>query len=273
MTSTERTKRTQYDELAPLFGVLTDGSIPSPRRREVRATLVVGHLPVAEHIAHRFRGRGQPEEDLAQVATLGLINAVDRFDPGRGTDFLSFAVPTITGEVRRHFRDTGWSVRVPRRLQELHQAISRVVADLGNELGRAPRAGEIADRLNVPIEQICEGIEVAHAYRPDSLDVGVGGTDDDSAATVLGDRLGVPDDRLADAENRITLYPALAQLPDQERSIVMMRFFGNMTQTQIAQKTGISQMHVSRLLARSLAALRDILGEPSPSAPSVPRPR
>lgn len=261
MTLIERTTRSQYDNLAPLFTVLTDGSVPTPRRREVRTTLVVGHLPVAEHIAHRFRGRGQPEEDLTQVATVGLINAVDRFDPGRGSDFLSFAVPTITGEVRRHFRDTGWSVRVPRRLQELHQAISHAVSDLGNELGRAPRPREIASRLNVPVEQIYEGMEVAHAYNADSLEVGVGGSTDENAAAVLGDRLGVADDGLADTENRVTLYPALAKLPGRERAIVIMRFFGNLTQTQIAARIGVSQMHVSRLLARSLGELREILSE------------
>ncbi|HWE90909.1 MAG TPA: RNA polymerase sigma factor SigF [Pseudonocardiaceae bacterium] len=263
MTTTERTKRNQYDDLAPLFTTLADHNIPSPRRREVRATLVVGHLPVAEHIAHRFCGRGQPEEDLTQVATVGLINAVDRFDPGRGTDFLSFAVPTITGEVRRHFRDTGWSVRVPRRLQELHHAISQAVGDLGNELGRAPRPREIARRLDVPVEQVYEGMEVAHAYNAESLQVG-GDSDDDNAAMALGDRLGVEEHGLADTENRVTLYPALAKLPDRERRIVIMRFFGNMTQTQIAQRIGISQMHVSRLLARSLTKLREVLSDPTP---------
>jgi len=259
VTATEHTAQRQYDNLAPLFAVLADRTVPSLRRREVRATLVAGHMPVAEHIAHRFCGRGQPEEDLEQVAAVGLINAVDRFDPHRGTDFLSFAVPTITGEVRRHFRDTGWSVRVPRRLQELHQSISHTVAELGNELGRAPRPSEIALRLRLPIEQVYEGLEVANAYNADSLQNGYRGEGDDETPLALADRLGADDVGLTDVDNRATLYPALAKLPERERKIVLMRFFGNMTQTQIAHRVHLSQMHVSRLLAKSLAQLRDIL--------------
>jgi RNA polymerase sigma-B factor len=259
MTATRQDSQ-GYDHLAPLFVELADADTPESRRAQLRAMLVAGHLPVAEHIAHRFRGRGQPEEDLQQVAAVGLINAVDRFDPWRGSDFLSFAVPTITGEVRRHFRDSAWSVRVPRRLKELHQQVGHAIADLSARLGRAPRPSEIADELGISTAEVAEGLEVGAAYSAGPLPSG-NGADDGEAAAALGDRLGTEDDNLAQAENRAVLYPALSQLPERERAIVIMRFFGNLTQTQIAQRVGLSQMHVSRLLTRSMDRLRGILTE------------
>lgn len=218
--------------------------------------MVTDYLPVAEHIARKFRNRGQPEEDLKQVATVGLINAVDRFDPKRGTDFLSFAVPTITGEVRRYFRDATWAVRVPRRLKELQADISAASAILSQELGRSARPSELAKRLHVPIEEIYEGLQVSYAYSSDSLD--------DDAAQEGRHQLGVIDKELSLVEDREALYPALAKLPRREASIMVMRFFGNLTQTQIAERIGISQMHVSRLLAAGLRALRELLTDESP---------
>jgi RNA polymerase sigma-B factor len=252
-------RKNDYVDLAPLFEQLADSALPEPARRSVRARLVAEHLPVAEHIARRFRNRGQSEEDLRQVAAVGLIQAVDRFDPKRGSDFLSFAVPTITGEVRRYFRDATWSVAVPRRLKELHAAITTTTAQLSQSLGRAPRPSELAEALGRPVEEIHEGLSAANAYRSDSLDETVSGAD--GVTTSVGDLLGGPDDELADVESRQTLFPALAQLPERERTIVMLRFFGNLTQTQIADRIGLSQMHVSRLLATSIKKLRTTLAE------------
>jgi RNA polymerase sigma-B factor len=252
MAVTERAH--EYQNLAPLFHQMVDDSAPAARRRTIRDRLVTEHLPVAEHIARRFRNRGQPAEDLTQVATVGLINAVDRFDPDRGTDFLSFAVPTITGEVRRYFRDATWALRVPRRLKELHASVTSASATLGQKLGRSPRPSELATELGIGVHEVHEGLQVGYAYRGESLDVG---SDADGPGTETDGRLGVTDPDLTAVENRETLYPALARLPEREAAIVRMRFFGHLTQTQIADRIGVSQMHVSRLLAASLAQLRE----------------
>jgi RNA polymerase sigma-B factor len=254
VSTTRALNRNEYTDLAPLFHQLVDSELSEVTRQSVRARLVAGHLPVAEHIARRFRNRGQPEDDLRQVAAVGLIQAVDRFDPKRGNDFLAFAVPTITGEVRRYFRDATWSVGVPRRLKELHAAITKTTAELSQTLGRAPRPSELAEALDRPIEEIHEGLSAAGAYHSDSLDESVSGTD--GATTSVADLLSEPDDDMAEVEHRQTLFPALAKLPERERTIVVLRFFGNLTQTQIAERIGLSQMHVSRLLAASIAKLR-----------------
>lgn len=259
MTVAQRRSRVGYDHLAPLFRSLTDSSLPSERRAELRERLVTEHLPVAEHIARRFRSRGQSEEDLRQVAALGLVRAVDRFDPNRGTDFLSFAVPTITGEVRRFFRDATWSVRVPRRLKELHAELGTATAELSQELGRAPRPSELASRLGCSVTEVREGLSAANAYQSDSLDQLV--STEDGTAGGLGDLVGVDDPDLATAEARQVLHPALSALPERERTIVILRFYGNLTQTQIAERVHLSQMHVSRLLASSLATLRRAIAD------------
>lgn len=260
MATARPLKRNDYEDLAPLFHQLADRALPEPTRQSVRARLVAEHLPVAEHIARRFRNRGQSEDDLRQVAAVGLIQAVDRFDPERGSDFLSFAVPTITGEVRRYFRDATWSVSVPRRLKELHAAITTTTAQLSQSLGRAPRPSELAEALGRPIEEIHEGLSAANAYHSDSLDEMVSSAD--GVTTSVGDLLGGQDDELDDVESRQTLFPALAKLPERERTIVTLRFFGNLTQTQIADRIGLSQMHVSRLLSASITKLRTELAEP-----------
>ena len=229
-----------------------------PRRARLRDDLVRGHLPVAQHIARRFSRRGEPEEDLEQVATLGLINAVDRYDPSRGTDFLSYAVPTITGEVRRHFRDQAWSMRVPRRLKDLNVTLSSAMGQMSQTLGRAPTAAELATHLNLPKEDVLEALEASNAYRSGSLDEML--VDDPDSGTV-SDLLGEADAALDKVEYQQSLAPLLSQLPPRERTIIMLRFFKNMTQSQIAAEVGISQMHVSRLLAKTLAQLREGLGE------------
>lgn len=242
-----------YQPLQPLFRELADPSVPEQRRRRIRTKLTTAHLPVADHIAQRYRNRGQPLEDLQQVARLGLVHAVDRFDPGRGTDFLSFAVPTITGEVRRYFRDATWALRVPRRLKELRTVVTAAAATLSQELARSPRPREIAEALGIPIEDVYDGLQANDAYQTEPLDPYAF---DAQPELERQSHLGVVDSGLDLAEGRTALYPALAHLPDRERSIVIMRFFEDLTQTQIAQRIGISQMHVSRLLAQSLAMLR-----------------
>jgi RNA polymerase sigma-B factor len=226
----------------------------SPERAEVRAELVALHLPLVEHLARRFRNRGEPLDDLVQVGTIGLIKAVDRFDLERGVEFSTFATPTIVGEIKRWFRDKGWSIRVPRRLQEMRQSLVVATGDLTQELGRSPTVAELALRLSVDVDQVLEGLECANAYSTLSLDARDQGIWDGPSA---GDLLGGDDEALATVEFRESLRPLLATLAPRERRIVMLRFFRQMTQSQIAADLGMSQMHVSRLLARSLAALRD----------------
>jgi RNA polymerase sigma-B factor len=247
----EQSRDSDYAHLAPLFDEMVALPPNEPQRAALRAKLVTGYLPVVQHIARRFAGRGEPVDDLEQAGTVGLLNAVDRFEPQRGIDFLSYAVPTITGEVRRHFRDRTWSMRVPRRLKDLQSAINGVVGPLSQELGRAPRPSEIAGRLGIPTDEVVEGLDAQQAYRSSSLDELVAGAD-----TTLTDTLGVADAELEKVEYRQTLAPLLDELPERERTILVLRFFGNMTQTQIADKVGISQMHVSRLLAQTVASLR-----------------
>jgi RNA polymerase sigma-B factor len=246
-----------YAWLAPLFVELAATEPDDPSRRRLRDRLVEEHLPVAQHVARRFSRRGEPLADLEQVATVGLINAVDRFEPDRGIDFLSFAVPTITGEVRRYFRDHGWAMRVPRRLKELHVALGAAVSRLSQQLGRAPTARELAIHLDLPFEDVLEGLTASNAYRSASLD---GMVDEEAGGGhFAAGLLGQYDDQLERLENREALAPLLAELPDRERTILVLRFFGNLTQTQIAERVGISQMHVSRLLSQTLAVLREKL--------------
>nr|WP_258023980.1 RNA polymerase sigma factor SigF [Streptomyces bambusae] len=227
----------------------------SPERAELRNRLVRMHLPLVEHLARRFRNRGEPLDDLTQVATIGLIKSVDRFDPDRGVEFSTYATPTVVGEIKRHFRDKGWAVRVPRRLQELRLSLTTATAELSQQHGRSPTVHELAERLGISEEEVLEGLESANAYSTLSLDVP--DTDDESPA--VADTLGAEDEALEGVEYRESLKPLLEGLPPREKRILLLRFFGNMTQSQIAQEVGISQMHVSRLLARTLAQLRDKL--------------
>ncbi|WP_093608317.1 RNA polymerase sigma factor SigF [Streptomyces indicus] len=231
---------------------LPDGS---PEYAELRNRLVRMHLPLVEHLARRFRNRGEPLDDLTQVATIGLIKSVDRFDPERGVEFSTYATPTVVGEIKRHFRDKGWAVRVPRRLQELRLSLTTATAELSQQHGRSPTVHELAERLGISEEEVLEGLESANAYSTLSLDVP--DTDDESPA--VADTLGAEDEALEGVEYRESLKPLLEDLPPREKRILLLRFFGNMTQSQIAQEVGISQMHVSRLLARTLAQLRERL--------------
>ncbi len=262
MSPQRRSATRQADDYAhcePLFQEMFSLPDDSPQRQELRDRLVTELLPLAEHIATRFSGRGEPREDLVQVARIGLINAVDRFDPGRGHDFLSFAVPTIMGEVRRHFRDTGWSVRVPRRLKELHVSLSQGTAALSQTLGRAPTPTELAQYLNLEVNDVREGLLAGQAYQTLSVDKPV--HDDNTDALSLADTIGEEDHEMTLVENHEALQPLLRELPKRERAILVMRFFGGYTQTQIAERVGISQMHVSRLLSQTLEQLRGKLSE------------
>ncbi|SOD98616.1 RNA polymerase, sigma 28 subunit, SigD/FliA/WhiG [Blastococcus haudaquaticus] len=246
--------RRRAERTAPLFAELATLEKEDPRRERLREILVEEHLPLVRHFARRFSNRGEPFDDLLQVGTLGLIAAIDRFDPTRGVEFLSFAVPTITGEIKRHFRDQGWSVRVPRRLQELHLSLNAAVGELAQKNGRAPTPSELAEHLGIPRAEVLEGLAVANAYRSSSLDERLSGEDD---SPTLAATLGEEDAALEGVEYRESLQPLLATIPARERRILILRFFGNMTQSQIAADIGISQMHVSRLLSQTLAKLRE----------------
>jgi RNA polymerase sigma-B factor len=222
-------------------------------RPRLRDQAITAWLPLAKQLARRYDGRGEQLDDLIQIATMGLIKAIDRFDPGYGNDFGSYAVPTIVGEIKRHFRDHTWDVRVPRRLQEIKLDISNATATLAQSLGRSPSVADLAVHLNRTEEEILEGLDSARAYSALSLQTLVGNGED---STELGDLFGAEDPDLRMAELRASLGPALADLRPREQQIVILRFFGNLTQTQIAERVGVSQMHVSRLLTKSLAALR-----------------
>jgi RNA polymerase sigma-B factor len=236
-----------------------------PARPAVRDEVIVAWLPLANDLAHRFAGRGEPIQDLVQTATVGLIKAVDRFDATRGHDFASFAVPTIVGEVKRYFRDQGWEIHVPRRLQELRLAIGESTETLTQQLAHSPSPAELADDLGVPEQEVREGMKAAQAYSPASLDAPAGGRGE--SGPVLGDLLGEEDDELARAELRMTIAPAVAALPERQRRILRLRFAGNLTQDEIAARVGVSQMHVSRLLTRSLRQLRHQLRDADPQRP------
>jgi RNA polymerase sigma-B factor len=238
-----------------MFRELKDMPAQSANFLRQRDRIVERCLPLADHIARRFDGRGEPRDDLVQVARVGLVNAVIRFDVEAGSDFVSFAVPTIMGEVRRHFRDNSWSVKVPRRLKELHLRLGAATADLSQRLGRAPTASELAAELDMDRDEVVEGLVAGSSYNTLSIDSG-SGTDD---APAIADTLGDVDLGLDQIENREALRPLLAALPERERTVLLLRFFESLTQTQIAERVGISQMHVSRLLAKSLARLRDQL--------------
>jgi RNA polymerase sigma-B factor len=225
----------------------------SPAHRALRDELVRMHLPLVEYLARRFRNRGEPYDDLVQVATIGLIKSVDRFETDRGVEFSTYATPTIVGEIKRHFRDKGWTIRVPRRLQELKLSLSKATSELSQRNGRSPTVAELAAYLELSEEEILEGMESAHAYSAVSLDA-PGGDDGDSPS--VADSLGVQDIALEGVEYRESLKPLLEKLPAREKRILLLRFFGGQTQSQIAAELGISQMHVSRLLARTLGQLR-----------------
>ncbi len=235
----------------------------SNRHQRLREAVIERCLPLADHIARRFRNRGEPTEDLVQVARVGLVNAVNRFNVDNGAEFLSFAVPTMMGEVRRHFRDHGWSVKVPRRLKELNSELKRSRDELSHQLRRAPTASELAAKMGIDREELVQAQIAASAYSTLSADTPVG-ADDEAAGRSITDTVGDLDHNLDKVLDVETVRPLVAALPERERTILLLRFFENMTQTQIAERLGISQMHVSRLLAKSLASLRRQAGPRSP---------
>jgi RNA polymerase sigma-B factor len=241
---------------AEYFSVLLDRDSSDAARTGARDDLVRLHLPLVEHCARRFRNRGEPFEDLVQVGTIGLIKSVDRFDVDRGVEFSTYATPTIIGEIKRHFRDKGWAIRVPRRLQELRMQIASASAELTQSLGRAPTPSELADQIGCTVDDVIEGIESSNAYSTLSLDAG--DNSDEGSLGVL-DMMGVDDAGIEHVELRESIKPLLERLPAREKNILMLRFFKNLTQSQIAAEVGVSQMHVSRLLTRTLDHLREAL--------------
>lgn len=233
---------------------LRSPTINIKRHAEIRDLLVGMHLPLARHLARRFNHRGETLDDLEQVANVGLLKAILGFDPDRRADFASYAVPTMLGELKRHFRDKGWSVQVPRRLKELKLDVTRANDMLTQGLGRVPTVHDLASHLGVEAADIRECQISSRAYSTLSLSEPVGTEDPE---TRLADVLGDLDPGMEFVEDRETLRPLIEELPPRERRIIAMRFYDNMTQTQIATDIGISQMHVSRLLSRSLAHLRE----------------
>jgi RNA polymerase sigma-B factor len=244
-----------------LFVELGDPKTTDARRSVCRDELVRLHLPLVDHCARRFMNRGEPLDDLVQVGTIGLIKSVDRFDTDRGVEFSTYATPTIIGEIKRYFRDKGWAIRVPRRLQELRMSISSVTGDMSQDLGRSPTPREIAEKLGVSVEEVMEGIESANAYSTLSLDAG--DSNDERGGNSMLDSLGMDDEGLNHVEIRESIKPLIEALPAREKRILLLRFFRGMTQSQIAEEIGVSQMHVSRLLNRTLEQLRSSLTEAS----------
>jgi RNA polymerase sigma-B factor len=219
------------------------------RDERLRAQLIEEHLGLVERLARRFANRGEPIDDLVQAGSIGLINAVDRFDPELGYEFVAYATTTILGELKRYFRDRGWSIRASRRVQELYLALGPTVETLTQRLHRSPTIREIATEIGTTEDAVLEAMEAGSGYRSPSLDApnAEGGT--------LGDQLGVGDQGFDLVEGRATVMPELAELPERERYLIVLRFIEDLSQVEIAERLGISQMHVSRLLARSLASL------------------
>jgi RNA polymerase sigma-B factor len=228
------------------------------RRRTLIAEVVETNMRVAEAIAHHYRRRGIADEDLRQVAYLALTKAAWRFEVDAGHDFLSFAVPTIRGELRRHFRDRGWMVRPPRKVQELQSRIFSAEAELCLQLGRSPSVTEVAEHLAEPVQEIEEALAAEGCFVPTSLDKSVGRAD---SRTTLGDLLGGPDTGSGAAEARVVLAPVVRRLSERDRKVLRLRFFDDLTQREIAEEIGVTQTQVSRVLSRILDELRDGIGE------------
>jgi RNA polymerase sigma-B factor len=254
-------RRDGFEHLAPLFterAALPEGH---PRRDRLRDELIAGHLSLARNIARKYAYRGDNPEDLEQVASVGLVLAVDRFDPERGHDFLSFAVPTISGEVLRHFRDRASTIRTPRRLRAMQSMIYDAAAELGQRHGRSPRPSEIAAHLDVDVEVVLEALSAQGAAHTESLDEQFQDGDGSSERSRFASALAHVEEEFDLVEQREALLPLLGALPERERRILLLRFFGGLTQTEIGAQLGISQMHVSRLLSRTLERLRRKLAD------------
>ncbi|MGI5398503.1 RNA polymerase sigma factor SigF [Streptomyces sp. CA-135486] len=239
-----------------LFGRLESLEEGTHEYAYVRNTLVELNLALVKFAASRFRTRSEPMEDIIQVGTIGLIKAIDRFELSRGVEFPTFAMPTIIGEIKRFFRDTSWSVRVPRRLQELRIDLAKAGDELSQQLDRAPTMGELAQKLGISRDQVVEGMAASNAYTASSLDAQ---PEEDDSEAALADRIGYEDHGLEGIEYVESLKPLIASLPPRDRKILSLRFVANMTQAEIGEELGISQMHVSRLLSRTLISLRKAL--------------
>ncbi|MFR9749785.1 SigB/SigF/SigG family RNA polymerase sigma factor [Nocardia sp. 004] len=246
-----------YDDIEPLLEKLVRMPADDPCRGPLRESIVRRCLPLADHIARRFTGRGESYDDLYQIASLAVVLAVDRFDSAKGTSFLAFAIPTIMGEVRKHFRDHTWAVRVPRRIQEMQLDIGPAIEVIAQREGRMPTATDIAVELNADIEEVIQGLIAGNAYRTSSLENPLEYPDPDTSATadvleVLGDE----DSGYELTDNALSVSPLLTELTDFERAVLRLRFFAGQSQASIAEQLGVSQMHISRILSRVLDRLR-----------------
>ncbi|MFC8525836.1 SigB/SigF/SigG family RNA polymerase sigma factor [Nocardia sp. NPDC057227] len=244
-----------YENLEPRFAELAALDPADPARARLRDDIITTALPLAEHIAMRFGGRGENIDDLVQVAMVGLVQAVDRFDHAHGSPFLGFAIPTVMGEVRRHFRDKMWAVRVPRAVKELQQRLAPAIESLSQQLNRMPTAREIAAELGVELVEVTRALIARNAYQSESVDAGRRSEDGDGSGSVLDD-LVAPDPGYTLLEDAITVGPLLAALPERDRQVLVWRYSDNLTQNEIAARIGVSQMQVSRILTRVLAQLR-----------------
>lgn len=252
-------KRTDDDrEVDRLLSELALAGDDDVRAAALREEIVTRMLPLARNIARRFHGRGMEPEDLYQVASMGLVQAVKRFDPAHGSELISYAVPTITGEIRRHFRDHSWATRVPRRVKDLSVSLPTATETLSHKLGRSPTAAELATELGVDTGEIIEAVAASNAHRTQSLDAPASREGDLGA--VLADTLGDVDPALENTEAYVMLAPVLNLLDERERRILVMRFFEEKTQYEIAHEVGISQVHVSRLLTKTINKIRAELG-------------
>ena len=231
---------------------------------EARDQLIVNHINLVRFLASKFKNRGESIDDLVQVGTIGLIKAIDRFDPSRGLEFTTYATPTIMGEIKRHFRDKGWSVRVPRRLQELSAKVNQATDELTNRLQRSPSVAEIAEHLGSTVDEVLEAMESSSAYSSVPLEGGGSGDDDEAPAVI--DHYATEDADLASSDDRIVLEQAIQDFSPRERDVIRMRFTEGLTQVEIAERLGISQVQVSRLLRRTLRRIQDKI-EPDGLAP------
>jgi RNA polymerase sigma-B factor len=248
----------EYADVVTMVTVLRQLPPDSDEYARQLERIVLRCCPLADRVARHFDRRGENLEDLIQVARVGLLQAINRFDPARGSRFVSFALPTMMGELRRYFRDYGWKVHVPRRIRDRQHDIASATAYLTNDLRRAPSIEELAEELEIDRDQVVESIVAAKAYQPQSLDVNVG--DDEARAQALGDSLGEMDDGFDRVTDRESVRSLLAALPRREQKVLYLRYFGAMTQRQIADSIGVSQMHVSRILDRTLRDLRTQVG-------------
>ncbi|MFE5288598.1 RNA polymerase sigma factor SigF [Nocardia sp. NPDC056611] len=245
-----------YDDIEPLLKQLAVAvENDAPERKALREEAIDRCLPLADHIARKFSGRGEAFEDLVQVARLGLVQSIDRFDVERGSRFLSFAVPTIMGEVRRYFRDSTWAVRVPRRVKETQIRLGAAVETLAQRLGRMPKARELAAELKVDQSELTQALLAANAYQSSSLEAACPDDGENTPLAML-DALGAEETGYEYVDQYLAVGPLIAELPERERRVLTMRFFDSMTQYQIAQRLGVSQMQVSRILTKTLGRLR-----------------